>query len=107
MYGASRAAAADFDGDGDQDVAAVSFLPAPHFPEREKRRLPAVLLLEQQANKRFVRHVLESGTCDHVSCAAGDFDNDGDQDLAIGNFCWSGSPPLRDAAVLWKNAGRP
>ncbi len=49
MHGASRAISADFDADGDQDVLAVSFLPARLFPEREQRKLPSVLMIEQRA----------------------------------------------------------
>jgi hypothetical protein len=107
MHGASRAVAADFDGDGDQDVAAVSFLPSPLFPERETLRLPSVVLFEQRAKKQFLMHVVETGTCDHYSCTAGDWDGDGRVDLAVANFSWDGSRPMRDAAVLWRNAGRP
>ncbi|MBW8885858.1 MAG: VCBS repeat-containing protein, partial [Planctomycetia bacterium] len=44
LYGASRAVAADFDGDDDLDIVAVSFLPRLEFPEREALRLPSVVL---------------------------------------------------------------
>jgi hypothetical protein len=107
MYGASRAVAADFDGDGDQDVAAVSFLPATHFPEREKLRLPSIVLFEQIPNTQFAMHILETGTCDHFSCDAGDWDNDSQVDLVVTNFSWSDTQPIRDAAVLWRNVGKP
>jgi tetratricopeptide (TPR) repeat protein len=105
MYGASRAVASDFDGDGDQDVVAVSFLPPLQFPEREKLQLPSVVFFEQIEQKRFESYVLETGKCDHYSCTAGDWDNDGRMDLAIANFAWSGSQPIKDAATLWYNAG--
>ncbi len=105
MYGASRAVASDFDGDGDQDVVAVSFLPPLQFPEREKLQLPSVVFFEQIEQKRFESYVLETGKCDHYSCTAGDWDNDGRVDLAIANFAWSGSQPIKDAATLWYNAG--
>jgi tetratricopeptide (TPR) repeat protein len=103
MYGASRAVAADFDGDRDQDVAAVSFLPRLEFPERESLHLPSVVLFEQTSKGQFGMHVLEVGACDHFSCAAGDWDGDGKVDLAVGNFSWKRSQPFGDAAVLWRN----
>jgi tetratricopeptide (TPR) repeat protein/cytochrome c5 len=106
MYGASRAVAADFDGDGDQDVAAVSFLPKLEFPERERLRLPSVALFEQTAKGEFAMHVLEAGACDHFSCEAGDWDGDGKIDLAVGNYSWKRSQAFGDAAMLWRNLGR-
>ena len=107
LYGAARAVTADFDGDGDQDVLAVTLLPELLFPEREKLRLPSVVLFEQQAKMQFVTHVLETGTCDHFSCATGDWDNNGRPDFVTGNFAWDGSQPMADAATLWRNSGRP
>jgi tetratricopeptide (TPR) repeat protein len=103
MYGASRAVAADFDGDQDSDIAAVSFLPRLEFPERESLRLSSVVLFEQTDARKFVMHVLETGACDHFTCAAGDWDADGKVDLVVGNYSWKRSESLADAAVLWRN----
>ena len=97
----------DFDNDGDQDVVAVSCLPSLLFPQREQLQLPSVVLLEQKAKSQFVTHVLEAASCDHFSCDAGDWDNDGHVDLAVSNFAWNGARPMADAAIMWKNLGPP
>jgi FG-GAP-like repeat len=110
LYGAHRAVAADFDGDGDLDVVAVSYLPAEGFADRRRRLgLDAVILLEQTERGRFVRHSLERVTCDHAACAAGDVYGDGKVHLVTGNFCISTDPryPLPEVLTIWKNLGRP
>jgi hypothetical protein len=106
MYGVHRAVAADVDGDGDLDVVAVSFLPEEGFPQRKQQGLDAVIVLEQTEPGRFTRfrrHALEKGSCDHVTCAAGDVFGTGRTDLVIGNFI---STPIEHALTLWKNQGR-
>ena len=101
MYGVHRAIAADFSGRGLRDVFAVSFLPPEGFPRRAEDGLDAVVLLEQVAPGKFVRHSLESGTCDHVSCVAGDLYGTGRPDVAVGNFGGVGPP-----VTVWRNLGR-
>jgi hypothetical protein len=101
MYGAGQPVAGDVDGDGDQDIVVVSFLPAEYFPQRAELKLDAVLLLKQTAPGRFARHVLEGVTCDHLACALGDVDGDGKLDLVTGNFVRGGRQS--DAVVIWKN----
>ncbi len=103
MFGASKAVAADLDGDDDMDVVAVSFLPAQEFPLREQLRIPSAMLFEQTAPGSFVKHVLEVGSCDHFTCAVADWNVDGKVDFALGNFSWKRSQVIADAMLLLKN----
>lgn len=106
LHGAHAAVAVDLDGDGKCDIVAVSFLPAERFPQREARRLDAVLWLRQVAPGKFEPHTLETGTCDHVTCAAGDLYGDGVVRLVTANFCLSKSASQPDAVVIWNPVGR-
>jgi hypothetical protein len=100
MYGVHRAVAADFRGCGKLDIAAVSFLPGGAFPQRQERDLDAVIYLEQTEPGRFVRHSLETGSCDHLTCVAGDVFGTGKIDLVTGT---SVATPAAPSVTLWKN----
>jgi hypothetical protein len=100
LYGAHRAVAADFTGTGRNDIVAVSYLSAETFPQRQAKRLDAVVYLEQVTPGRFVRHSLETATCDHVTCVAGDLFGRGQADLVTGNFATAAGDP---AITIWKN----
>jgi hypothetical protein len=101
MPGVMRAVAADIDGDGDQDVFAVSYLPAEEFSRRDELALDAVLWLEQTTRGTFVRRPLETKTCDHFTCAVGDLKEDGRPALVVGNFWSTRQRPVRDALTIW------
>jgi len=114
LYGAQRAVAADIDGDGDRDIVVSCFLPESEYQDRRRKmNLDALIVLEQVAPGRFVRHGLETVTCDHVCCDLGDFDADGKADLVTGNFFMSFGPiavgdhPATDSITLRRNLGRP
>jgi hypothetical protein len=101
MPGAMRAVAVDVDGDGDLDVIAVSYLPAEEFSRRDELALDAVLLLEQTSRGTFVRRPLETKSCDHFTCAAGDLTGDGRPSLVVGNFWSTRDRPMKDAIGIW------
>jgi hypothetical protein len=101
LYGAYRAVAADFQGKGKLDIMAVSYLPCAGFPQRTAQNLDAVIYLEQTAPGEFARHSLESATCDHVTCVAGDIFGSGKVDLVTGNF---GFTPAANALTIWRNS---
>jgi hypothetical protein len=102
MYGVHRAVAADFRGKGVMDVVAVCFLPEDGFPDRKAKQIDAVIYLEQTAPGKFERHTLEAGTCDHVTCVAGDLYGSGRPDLVVGNFVHEpGARPV----TIWRNDG--
>jgi len=62
-----------------------------------------MIYLEQTSPGLFVRHTLESETCDHVSCILGDVFGTGRLDLVVGNY---GSKKGQDPITVWRNEGR-
>jgi hypothetical protein len=103
MYGVHRAVAADFCGSGRKDILAVSYLPAEHFKQRDAENCDAIVLFEQIAPGKFVRHTLASKTCDHVTCAAGDLFGTGRVDIVTANFSMN---ERVDTLLVLKNLGR-
>jgi FG-GAP-like repeat len=102
FYGVHRAVAADFTGAGRKDIVAVSFLPVESFPQRARLGLESILFLERDAAGRFAAHPLETSSCDHVTCAAGDLYGTGRADFVTGNFI---STPSDHVITIWKNQG--
>ncbi len=85
LPGASRAIADDLDGDGDADVVAVSFLPVTLLKEKPAGTYDSLVWYENRGGGQFASHRLESSAHGHLALELGDFDEDGDLDLAVGN----------------------
>ncbi len=88
--GAGSPVTADFNGDGRLDIAFVTYLPADLFPTREAEKLDALVLLLQEEKGKFTRYSVQTGACDHLSCAAGALNGTGLPDLVMGNFVNAG-----------------
>jgi hypothetical protein len=96
MYGCFKAIARDFDGDGDLDIAAISF-----FADYDNHPEESFVYLENKGDLDFQPYSI-SGTASGrwLTMDAADLDGDGKPDLVIGNF--SIAPASEKAAVDWK-----
>lgn len=101
MCGVSRAVAADFRGNGSYDIVAVSSLPPHEYPQRQALNLSSVIFLENVAPGRYLRHSIETATCDHFTCAVGDLLGNGQNQLVVGNFSMVKEHPIANAITIW------
>lgn len=82
MFGASKAQTADFDSDGDLDIAAISF-----FPNQNQKPNEGFVLLKNKGNYQFdALTIKESKLGKWMVMDVGDMDKDGDEDIIIGSF---------------------
>jgi hypothetical protein len=82
MNGAFKALAADFDEDGDMDIAAISF-----FADYVSQPYEGFLYFENSGKLDFkVKTFSESFVGRWLTMDVGDIDNDGDEDIILGNF---------------------
>ncbi|HLH56015.1 MAG TPA: VCBS repeat-containing protein [Verrucomicrobiae bacterium] len=104
MNGAFKAVAADFDGDGDLDIAAISY-----FPDYDKSPEESFVFLENVGTKgklEFKAHTFpDCARGRWLTMDVGDLDGDGDLDIVLGGAY---KVPFRAPAQLkdrWNNEG--
>lgn len=102
LNGAYDAIPADYDGDGDLDIAAVSF-----FPNFGTRPYEAFLYLENDGKGGYQASSFpEVGQGRWMVMDAGDIDADGDTDLVLGPLTFEAVPD-RGEIKRWLSFGRP
>lgn len=109
IHGCYKAIARDFDGDGDLDIATISF-----FADYEKQPEESFVYLENKGNLNFTASTFPGSNLGRwITMDAGDLDGDGKIDLVLGNFSigpvlmphkidWKKSPPF----IILKNIGK-
>ncbi len=101
LIGAMQTAVADFDMDGDLDIAAVGLFPLSNRDSKGKT-YDSVCWWEQKENLEFVRHSVERDRCLHSSCAAHDMDGDGRPELIVGE--WAEGKTSASFRIFWNRA---
>ncbi len=101
LPGVSRAEAVDLDGDGDLDVVAGAFIAA--GSDEDEAAMPSLVWLEQTRPGVFAPHTLERGMPHHATLDVGDFDNDGDADIVVGNFLFNSGSTSESWVDVWEN----
>lgn len=104
MIGAYRAAAADLDGDGDQDIVVGGFLPEELVDRPPLDDHDSLVILEQTAPGKYARHALTQGRFNHTSLDVADFDGDGRPDIVVGHF-QAKQEQTRPRISVWWNRG--
>ncbi|PWU04225.1 MAG: hypothetical protein C5B52_01890 [Bacteroidetes bacterium] len=95
MNGCYKAMARDFDGDGDLDIAAISFF-ADYAHEPEE----GFVYLENNSDFDFQPYSFEEGKFGRwLTMDVGDLDGDGKPDIVLGNF--SKAPSITAGTYTW------
>lgn len=90
LNGAYNAIPRDFDGDGDVDVAVISF-----FPDFKDHPEEGFVYLENQGDFEFTAASFEEVSLGRwIVMDSGDLDQDGDEDLVLGSLTFEVVPPM-------------
>lgn len=98
LPGAYNSHAADFDGDGDLDILALSF-----FPDFDRQPTQALVFFRNDGD-RFSAHSFSQASLGRwITMDVADGDADGDQDVVIGSLAFEVVPPRGEIAGWVKN----
>lgn len=103
LNGAYAAMPADYDLDGDIDIAAISF-----FPDYKNHPEESFVYLENDGNNNFKASTIAEPTMGRwIVMDAADYDNDGDEDLILGSLAFEVIPANEDLVNKWVDNGIP
>jgi len=97
LVGALQPTVADFDRDGDLDVAGVGFFPGSF--DSKKGTYDSICWWEQRKELEFVRHSIEQDHCFQATCTSVDLDMDGRVDLIVGE--WPNDDDSGAFRIIW------
>lgn len=103
LHGAFKAAAADFDLDGDLDMAAVSF-----FPDYEKAARESFVYLENTGSLKFKPSTFAGADAGRwITFDIGDLDADGDPDIVLAAMNKTAFKAPKELTDRWQTNGVP
>lgn len=101
LNGAFKAVARDFDGDGDLDLAMISF-----FPDYESSPEEGFVYLQNRGNGRYAAYTFREVIAGRwLTMDTGDLDQDGDLDIVIGSYIRGPGPVPGFLKADWEAKG--
>ena len=98
LNGAYKAQAADFDGDGDLDIAAIGF-----FADYADAPEEAFVYLRNEGGMQFVPSTFDEVLAGRwLTMDVGDVDLDGDEDIVLGSFAMGWSNVSAELEASWR-----